>query len=802
MMLWLVMIPMAWSNRTRYQGKPVNKGTLAILNAANKLVRSSYFGKETSNITLVQGGYNRGGVAASAGTHDGGGAIDITAHNWRNREKVFRLLGVAMWDRPTLPGVWSHHMHGIVCGDGTASAGAKRQVTAYYKRRNGLANNGADRGYRMLVFPLFVDPEKSVGKPGVKYLTKDYTSREQPTTKSKSRGAIKKDAKFTVVAVVNVNGTYWSINVDGRFVPSSILTSTEPNPLPATTPLDAVWRVTRDGKWGYDGPNGSKKYERKKHYKLYTVATATVNGTRWYVTKHGTWYDSSHLIAWEDLESHIKPLEATWRVTKDGKWGYEVPGGSKLYERAQGYKLVTVSQAIIQGTQWYITRHDTWYTADDLEPWDDGPKPTSESLEYRVDADPFLWGLEKPGSGNVKKTQRPNGSTMTSQARIELSNGETWIQGTDGFWSHAGYLVPTGPVPVPDDKTYVVHANPFLWALAEPGSGNEKKAQRPNGSTIKAQASITLDNGETWVQATDGYWSHAGYLKASDFVTVNIGIINVVRWRLGSKNERGVGSFKVGLPWEKRLPGFAEMQKQMRSSVIGTVESGTYNDGAAFSRALGWGGVRSGTGDSPDFVLHGDDAGDITNAVHWHPKREMLKSGKIKTGDSKESGNHNCGTWALLRDVRTGIIFIVPCHHAYWPDRGKDKATAADKIREKHTKVLIAESEKLAKKFAQEYGVNNVPIVFVGDFNQDKDDFYDGPGRAMKAAGYVDAETLTTNTGPSNTYPNIPPHKPSHRRFDRIFVKKGTVVNSMTTVYGPPYTDHNGVSISVNLSNS
>lgn len=234
-----------WSDRTTYHGKAVNRGTKYLLTAANTLLSSNRYGGEKEDVTMMQGGYNKGGVSASAGTHDGGGAFDLTPYNWKNRVKVLRLLGVAYSNRPALRGVWGHHGHGIVDGDGTASAGAKRQVTAYHNGRNGLANNGKDADWRPLVFPLFVFPEKAVGKPGVKYLTKDYTSREQPTTKAKSLGAIKKGAKFTVVATVNVNGTYWDVNTEGKFLPQSVLSRTKPTASKPSTPKPVVTESTK-----------------------------------------------------------------------------------------------------------------------------------------------------------------------------------------------------------------------------------------------------------------------------------------------------------------------------------------------------------------------------------------------------------------------------------------------------------------------------------------------------------------------------------------------------------------------------
>lgn len=222
-----------WSQKTTYQGKTVNLGLKYILAAANQMVRHPYFGKETSDITLVQGCFHKG-VSASAGTHDGSDALDTTAYNWKQREKVFRLLGVAYWHRPALPGEWNEHCHGIT--DGVApdpklvkgpSPSAGRQVDAYHARKNGLANGGPDLGYKMLVFPLFVFPEKPEGKPGAMWAKKDLKSYEQPTTKAKVRNTHVKGTKFTVVAVVRVGKALWAVTRAGRCVPMASLSRTE-----------------------------------------------------------------------------------------------------------------------------------------------------------------------------------------------------------------------------------------------------------------------------------------------------------------------------------------------------------------------------------------------------------------------------------------------------------------------------------------------------------------------------------------------------------------------------------------------
>lgn len=243
-----------WSDRTTYQGKRINQGTAQIMRAANKMVRTATFGGERSDITMTQGSYNGGGVAASAGTHDGGGAFDLTAYNWRNRVKVFRLLGVAYWDRPTLRGVWSHHGHGIVCGDGTASAGAKRQVTSYYNGRNGLANNARDTGWRPADLPILFRLD---GDLRDRYARKACHLYDEPAATGR-RQSVEVGEKVTgIVAVVNVDGLFWFITADGKcgFEDNFSVTKpsdAEPTPIPEPTPQSTPAPVPTPGPTAFD----------------------------------------------------------------------------------------------------------------------------------------------------------------------------------------------------------------------------------------------------------------------------------------------------------------------------------------------------------------------------------------------------------------------------------------------------------------------------------------------------------------------------------------------------------------------
>jgi hypothetical protein len=112
------------------------------------------------NIRPTQGSYS-GGVAASGGTHDGGGAIDLAGQDagmtQMDRETIRnagRSVGLAMWIRDPSQSDWPWHIHGISVQEGgkwdqgCLSSGAHGQVVDYYEGRNGLASGAADDGPR------------------------------------------------------------------------------------------------------------------------------------------------------------------------------------------------------------------------------------------------------------------------------------------------------------------------------------------------------------------------------------------------------------------------------------------------------------------------------------------------------------------------------------------------------------------------------------------------------------------------------------------------------------------------------
>jgi hypothetical protein len=119
-------------------------------------------------VRITQGSYNAGGVSASAGTHDGGGALDISVKDPKTGvlfpmirrlriRDAFRRVGGAAWLRTPAQSDWPWHVHVIMQGDPDLSSGARKQVTAYRNNRNGLASNGRDDGPRTWVNVDFDD---------------------------------------------------------------------------------------------------------------------------------------------------------------------------------------------------------------------------------------------------------------------------------------------------------------------------------------------------------------------------------------------------------------------------------------------------------------------------------------------------------------------------------------------------------------------------------------------------------------------------------------------------------------------
>ncbi|RAN92259.1 hypothetical protein GAR05_06250 [Micromonospora saelicesensis] len=127
-------------------GYVVNARTQAMLAEAQRLLGYT--------LVLDQGSYNPGGDPTSAGTHDGGGVVDIavtgmTAAKRTAVTRALRQVGFAAWVRNPNQGDWPWHIHATAINDTDLSSQAQHQVGDYYLGMNGLANQGPDDGPRV-----------------------------------------------------------------------------------------------------------------------------------------------------------------------------------------------------------------------------------------------------------------------------------------------------------------------------------------------------------------------------------------------------------------------------------------------------------------------------------------------------------------------------------------------------------------------------------------------------------------------------------------------------------------------------
>ncbi|MBP2336889.1 peptidoglycan hydrolase-like protein with peptidoglycan-binding domain [Saccharothrix coeruleofusca] len=139
---YTVINPVSAGSRVGYRGVTMNTRTKAMLLAAE--------GRMGRQLTITQGSYNTGN-AGSAGTHDGGGVLDISVSGMSTstRTSVVRALrevGFAAWLRTPEQGNWAYHIHAVALADPDQSTQAQHQSGDYYLGLNGLAGRGADDG--------------------------------------------------------------------------------------------------------------------------------------------------------------------------------------------------------------------------------------------------------------------------------------------------------------------------------------------------------------------------------------------------------------------------------------------------------------------------------------------------------------------------------------------------------------------------------------------------------------------------------------------------------------------------------
>lgn len=127
-----------------YRGVKVDVRTKVMVERAESYMKKMGI---SSKLSFSQGSFNHS-VSASAGTHDGGGALDIRIGNYSSATadkvvKALRMAGFAAWRRG-VGDSFSPHIHAIAIGDKKASAVAKAQVAEYFRGGDGLVGSKRD----------------------------------------------------------------------------------------------------------------------------------------------------------------------------------------------------------------------------------------------------------------------------------------------------------------------------------------------------------------------------------------------------------------------------------------------------------------------------------------------------------------------------------------------------------------------------------------------------------------------------------------------------------------------------------
>ncbi|MEV5888589.1 peptidoglycan-binding domain-containing protein [Nonomuraea fuscirosea] len=129
-------------------GFVVNTRTRDMLAEAKRLFKRDF--------KLDQGSYNPGGDPTSAGTHDGGGVVDISVKGMSAADRTaavraLRLAGFAAWVRNPQQDDWPWHIHAVAISDTSLSGQAQHQVGDYYLGLNGLAGRAPDDGPKVTI---------------------------------------------------------------------------------------------------------------------------------------------------------------------------------------------------------------------------------------------------------------------------------------------------------------------------------------------------------------------------------------------------------------------------------------------------------------------------------------------------------------------------------------------------------------------------------------------------------------------------------------------------------------------------
>jgi hypothetical protein len=198
---------------TDSSGRPivVNKRTKAMLDEVASRVGF--------RPTIVQGSYRGGsGAPASAGTHDGGGVVDLRTWNLSDKQRnawlaAARKVGFIAWYRTPAQG-FDPHMHMVAKGDRDLSSSARSQVVDAAEGRNGLANGGRDTSNKKVPTFNYEAYMEGVLMANVNARLAKLEARVSATTDARAQFAYK--TVFNLAKQITLLNTRVKYNTDAR----------------------------------------------------------------------------------------------------------------------------------------------------------------------------------------------------------------------------------------------------------------------------------------------------------------------------------------------------------------------------------------------------------------------------------------------------------------------------------------------------------------------------------------------------------------------------------------------------------
>lgn len=191
--------------RVNYQGRTLDRATLAAVHQVEMIL---HYG--IGSLTVVQGSYTGGRVSASAGTHNGAGAVDGTPARHAEKVAAMRFVGFAAWHRTFIPKVWIEHVHAILnCPQIYSHIAplARTQIAMAKQRRTGLSGEKFDPRYPALTHSFHYD-EREVSLTRMKALAHAGGAAKKGTTDRTHIDRLRAGLRAEKVAVVALPGRF------------------------------------------------------------------------------------------------------------------------------------------------------------------------------------------------------------------------------------------------------------------------------------------------------------------------------------------------------------------------------------------------------------------------------------------------------------------------------------------------------------------------------------------------------------------------------------------------------------------